>query len=109
MVNYKFYKSDNKVIALSSFAGKTIKGVAKCDPSDVFSAEFGEKLAAARCNKKVAFKRLKYANAKLLEASVAAEKAQKRLSLMTDYYADSIKRYKESNDEVNNLLNSIKD
>ena len=62
---------------------------------------FGEKLAAARCNKKVALKRVKYSNAKLLEASAAAEKAQKKLSLMIDYYDDSLKRFKEAEDDVN--------
>jgi hypothetical protein len=105
--NYKFYKSDNKIIAISSFAGKKVKGVAKCDPEDTFSVEFGEKLAAARCDKKVAFKRVKSANAKLLEAAAEFEAAQKKLKYMTDYYGDSLRRLKESEDSIKELLDSI--
>lgn len=107
--NYKFYKSDNKIIAISSFAGKTVKGVAKCDPEDTFSREFGEKLAAARCDKKVAFKRVKCANAKLLETVTEFEAAEKKLKFMTEYYGDSLRRLKESDDLVKKLLDSIED
>lgn len=107
MVNYRFYKADNKIIALSSFAGKTIKGVAKCDPSDTFSVEFGEKLAAARCNKKVADKRVKYAMKKYLAAEAEFKKVQKHFKAMSDYLTDSSNRCKEAATEVDNLLNSI--
>lgn len=111
MCHYKIYKSEksNKIVALSSFAGKTIKGVAKCDPSDNFSAEFGAKLASARCNSKVASKRVKHAAKKLIDAQVALEEAQKQFELMSAYYNDSIRRSKEADDEVESILASIKD
>lgn len=107
MVNYKFYRSDNKVIALSSFAGKTVKGTAKCDPSDTFSAEFGEKLAAARCDVKVATKRFKNARAKLYAANEAFEKAKKHFMNMSAYYDDSAKRLTDADNEVKKLLSTI--
>ena len=91
------------------FAGKTIKGVAKCDPTDEFSVEFGEKLAAARCNKKVADKRVKSANKKLQEATMAYETAQKQYELMLSYYTDSVERFKAAENEVENLLSSAED
>lgn len=31
-MRYRFYVTDNKVICVSSYAGKTVRGVAKCDP-----------------------------------------------------------------------------
>ena len=58
---YKFVYYKNVVSALSSFGGKTVKGTAKCDPNDAYSREYGEKLAQARCNTKVAKKRTKWA------------------------------------------------
>ncbi len=66
---YKFYiatKEDGNpymVIATSTYAGKTVRGVAKCHPNDMknFDIEFGKKLAAARCNEKIANKRHKKA------------------------------------------------
>lgn len=54
---YKFYYNGNEVIAVSTFAGKTIKAKVKCNPEDVFDVEKGKQLAAARCNLKIAKKR----------------------------------------------------
>ena len=59
--NYKYVVAGNKVIALSSYGGKCVKGIAKCDPQDEFNIEYGKKLAAARCNEKVCHKRLRRA------------------------------------------------
>lgn len=58
---YRYIVTDNMVIAISSYAGKLVKGVAKCDPSDTFDVEKGKLLAAARCNEKVCSKRLAHA------------------------------------------------
>ena len=56
--NYKYIVvPGKKVIALSTYAGRTVKGVAKCSPDDVFDEKVGMKLAAARCNRKIASKR----------------------------------------------------
>lgn len=55
--NYKYIVTPNKVIALSTYAGRPVRGIAKCHPNDTFDVEFGKKLAAARCNYKVAVKR----------------------------------------------------
>lgn len=55
--NYKYVVTPNKVIALSTYAGRTVRGVAKCHPGDKFNEELGMELAAARCNQKVAAKR----------------------------------------------------
>ena len=57
--NYKFIVTPEKVIALSSYRGKTVKGVAKCHPNDVFDLDYGKALAASRCNLKIARKRAK--------------------------------------------------
>ena len=60
---YKYVVIPEKgmVIALSTYAGQTVRGVAKCAPNDKFDEDFGRKLAAARCDVKVARKRLKRA------------------------------------------------
>ena len=60
--NYKYVITPNKIIALSTYAGRTVRGIAKCHPSDTFNTDFGKALAAARCNQKVASKR--YARAR---------------------------------------------
>ena len=68
MTKYSFYTDEKtKVIAVSTYAGKVIRGVAKCDVNDTFSFEKGKKLAAARCNQKIAKKRLTRAENKRRE------------------------------------------
>ena len=51
---YKYAQTGNKVIAISTYAGRTVRAVAKADPRDASSLEDGKKLAAARCNAKIA-------------------------------------------------------
>lgn len=94
--NYKYVVTPNKVIAISTYAGRTVKGVAKCHPNDTFDVEFGKKLAAARCNEKIAYKRLTRALNKFTEAvdeSVAADEKMKR---MRDYVLDAGTAHEEA-------------
>ena len=51
---YKFYTNGSRVIAVSTYAGKTVRGVAVCHAGDTFSLEKGKKLAALRCAEKIA-------------------------------------------------------
>ena len=101
---YKYYHSGNQVIAVSSFAGKTVKGVAKCDPHDTFSLEAGKKLAALKCNNKITAKRLKRASLRYVEAEKAVVEAQKHAERMKHYYHDAKAEHKEAADELFNLL-----
>ena len=45
---YRYFTNGSKVVAVSTYAGKTVRGVANCDPNDEFSLEKGKELAAAR-------------------------------------------------------------
>ena len=63
---YKFVETtdaqgNKQVIAISTYAGRTVKGVATCAPEDEYNLEAGKKLAAAKCEVKVATKRMKFA------------------------------------------------
>lgn len=82
---YKFVVTDNKVICLSSYMGRTVRGVAKCAPGDEFNEEFGKKLAQARCDVKVARKRHERATQKYLEADELYCRAEDHLNQMDDY------------------------
>ena len=87
--SYRIYESPNKVIAVSSFAGQTVRGVAKCNPADEFDPEKGAYLAAARCGVKIAEKRVKRAYSKVDEAKVAVDAAIAHLSDMMKYQSDA--------------------
>ena len=86
---YKFVYYKNVVTAISSFAGKTVKGTAKCEPGDTFNKELGERLARVRCDVKVAKKRSKHAAKKYTEAKKSLEQAQRYVRKMEDYVVDA--------------------
>ena len=88
--NYKYVViPGKKVIAISTYAGRTVKGVAKCHPNDEFDAEFGKKLAAARCNEKISYKRLTRALSKYGEAVEESIAANEKMNRMRDYVLDA--------------------
>jgi len=62
--------------------GKPVRGVAKCAPNDEFDINKGKELAAARCNLKVAQKRVKKAN---LEVDWLTERYYDLQDVLADY------------------------
>ena len=107
MYQYRYYGSDKTVVAISTYAGKTVRGVAKCDPADEFSIETGKKLASARCNVKISAKRVKNAETKRNEAFAALEAAQKRVAEMTSYYNDAVACHEAAVNELEEVLNIV--
>ena len=86
---YRIYETPNKVIAVSSFAGQTVRGIAKCNPADEFDPEKGAALAAARCGVKIAEKRVKRAYSKVDEAKAIVDAAVQHLTEMLKYQSDA--------------------
>lgn len=86
---YKYYFGKNIVVAVSSFAGKTVRGVAKCGPNDEFDVEKGKELARARCAKKIAEKRFKRAAKKYDEARQTLNEALNHFRNMERYFSEA--------------------
>lgn len=96
---YKFYNDGkNKIVAVSTYAGKTVRGVAKCDPRDDFDMTKGEDLAMARCAEKIAAKRMHRAQKELAKAEHAATLAKRRVDKMKNYLNDSAAALKVATD-----------
>ena len=87
--NYKYIITGNKVIALSTYAGRTVKGIAKCHPSDKFDVEYGKELAAARCNQKIAKKRYERARVKYWDMCKEIKEVNARAQKVSDYLKDA--------------------
>lgn len=105
---YRFYKSsDNVIVAVSTFAGKTVRGVAKCAPNDTFNEERGKRLAAARCGVKISEKRLKRAEKKYNEAVAAYEKAFIHMKEMEYYLSGAEIKNRIAIDELHEVYGSI--
>lgn len=113
---YKFFehhgvnkanKPVHEIIAVSTYAGKTVKGVAACDPADTFSMEKGKGLAVARCALKIAKKRNARAIRKQREAEVRYAEALAFKQKMDRYQKDSFAAMNEAEDTLNAILASI--
>ena len=104
---YKFITHDNEVIAISTYAGKTVRGVAKLHPQDIFNLENGKKLAAARCNEKIAAKRFARAVKKIKEAEKAYQKEIAWYNRMVDYYEDALAAKELAEKEVAELMEQL--
>lgn len=104
--NY-FTDGENKVVAVATYAGKPVRGVAKCDPKDTFDLGIGKELAAARCNAKVAKKRLANAQKHMESARVAYESAKKHYHDMVNYYEDACDAFDSANSSIVEIENRV--
>lgn len=112
MARYQLYDyADNEnrkiTVAISTYAGKKVKGYATCDPADEYNAKSGAELAIARCDKKVASRRVKRAKACFEEAQREYEKALRHLQDMCIYYSDAIEREVDAKLHVEEVLRSL--
>lgn len=105
--NYRYYLAGNKIIAVSTYAGKTVRGTAICAPGDKFNLEFGKRLAAARCNEKVAAKRYARANKKYNELLNQYADIMVEMEKVEEYYHNSYLAYNEAAQEVDYLIASL--
>ena len=102
---YRYYFAGNKVIATSTYAGRTVRGVALCAPEDEFNEAIGKELAAARCNEKIAAKRYARAIDKYAEACALRDAAIAHVDAMKDYMNDSFLAMNEASQWVDSLTN----
>lgn len=108
MTKYSFYTDGKtKVIAVSTYAGKAVRGVAKCDINDTFSLENGKELAAARCNEKIAKKRLTRAENKRRETAKEYMKIMFAARKAIRYEEDSEKALIDAENIVASILRTM--
>lgn len=104
---YRFYQNGNKIIAVSTYAKGTVRGVSICHPGDNFNIETGKMLAALRCNEKVAAKRLKRAGAKFRDAEAKFNAAKAEMEKMREYLNDSVVAYNEAAIETDTYISGL--
>jgi hypothetical protein len=95
------------VVALSSFAGKAVRGVARCSPNDTWDVRFGKRLAEARCSAKIAHKRLRRAEEMVKWSSEAAKFYDAELAKYRKYEEDALEAVKKSTAELKKLEETL--
>ena len=106
--SYQYFKdSTGSIIAVSTYAGHTVRGKAKCHPNDTFNEELGRKIAAARCDVKIAEKRLRASDDNLYKAMLEYKNAQRKVMKMIDYFANSRQNYFDAHDNLDSILEEV--
>lgn len=101
MARYQTYLAgEKKIIVVSRYAGKVVRGVAKCAPGDAFDMQKGEKLARLRCDEKISEKRVARSREAYEDACKALIKAQARVAAMKEYMDDAAAEYAEVQTEL---------
>lgn len=106
---YKFIilPEQKKVIALTSYAGKTVKGVAVCSEHDEFDVEVGKRLASARANVKVAMKRKARAEKKMEYFNKIIDDVEREYHELEAYFYMADERWENAIDELAGVLNDV--
>ena len=100
---YKIDEEKRTIVAMSTFAGRTVVGVARCADTDEFDTETGKKLAAARCSVKIAEKRKKRAEVCYKMAFDAMQFWTERVAKMKHYLDDSVVAFEAAYDALANI------
>jgi hypothetical protein len=93
-----------EIIAMSTYAGDTVKGKAICHINDNYNEEAGTKLAIARCAEKIARKRKARATRLLKFSKEQLAEAQRYVDKMTHYYEDACAEVDEAATETADIL-----
>lgn len=109
MPNYKefHYTNENglKVIKVgSTYAGKPVWGYAICAPEDEYDEAYGYRLAKARCDKKIAKKRMRAATDRMHLYYEAKMKIDREYEKSCDYFVDSFKANEAAEKEYLRIL-----
>lgn len=105
---YRFYTNGkNLVVAVTSFQGQNVRGVAKCNEQDEFDLETGKKLAAARCAMKIAKKRVKYAKTQREHWLKMMSFQADILTKAEDRYTDALEIEKQAKHAYEELIKGL--
>ena len=97
----------NRVTVKSTYAGREVTGSASCAPEDVFNIDDGIRLAAARCNYKVARLRAARAKEKVREEEETFQIVANDLKKAKLYREDSLLGLAKAKDNLIRVRNSL--
>ena len=101
--NYKIDEENKVVVAFGRCHHKTVVGVAKCADEDIFDVEVGKKLAALRCNLKIAEKRMKFAEDRFSFTQDILSYWTEQNAIAKKYDEDSVNNYKAALAELSSF------
>lgn len=105
---YAFYERNGVkyIAAISSYKKRTVKGIAKCNPEDVYDEEFGKRLAEARCSKKINHLRSKDICKEYAKTLKNLVDIRVQLSKLIEIYSRSLDREIIADKEIESLISN---
>lgn len=100
--------SNGRVVAVTTYKGRTVRGVAVCSPEDEFDVQYGCDLAIARCEVKIADIRCDIYEDEYNKAVSAYTKAKLMLHEALSHWISALNADTDANDAYNNILNKQK-
>lgn len=99
---YTIYTTNNEktVFAIASFAGKSVRGVAKCDPEDTPDIEKGAEIAILRCDLKITLKKIARGIKKI-------EAAEAEIARANEKYAKALKYLEDAEKSLEDIVNKL--
>lgn len=99
---YNFYYNEESktIVCATLYKGQPVRGIAKCDPDDVFDIDLGKKLSYLRCVQKFAQKKLKHAQNVKQKAFDVVVKSRYSLYKACQFVADAELQFDVAMDEL---------
>lgn len=94
-------------MAITKFAGKTVKAFAKCQPTDTYSEEVGEKIAAARLAVLIAERQYVLDAHRVDEAKRNVTEANRRLNNAMNHLNDAVENEMRARADLFDLLETV--
>ena len=107
-IKYRIF-TDNKtmVIAASTYAGKVVKGIARCKEGDTFDFEKGKALAIAKCNLKVQKRRWKRAQRHYQNIKTFKLRVEELFNDACAYYTNAYYLFTEAAQDLEKILKEM--
>lgn len=110
-MKYEYFVGKNKVVCVAHYAGKSFRGIAKCDAEhDEFNVETGMNLAKLRCDVKIAEKRKIIAEERFCLAAITLLEAKSNEEHRRACFEEALKNEESVTTELrefeNKLINS---
>ena len=103
-VKYYDIPEQRKCVAVTIFAGKTVRGVAKAAPEDEYNPEIGRSIAFAKLKEKVAAKKEKLMRERYEQLNQESIALSIRKDRMKDRVIDAGHEYEEALDNLNAIM-----
>ena len=105
---YNIYEDGKgKVIVVSYYEGRCVRGIAKCSPADEYNAAIGVTLAQTRCDAKIAVLKKKKRIKELENADAVFHKAREEYLKKKQHVDNAIKECEEADNLVQRFLDDL--